>query len=65
MKTFIPENIESKHERVDLIIKNLPGKSSGYFDGNSYYYDKENKKYYCVDFDYNIYEISKITYDEV
>lgn len=52
MKTFIPENFDSKREKIKQITQNLLCKSSGCYDGNSYYYD--NEKYYNVDINYNI-----------
>jgi uncharacterized protein (DUF2147 family) len=57
--------MDIKEEKVNQIIKNLPGKSSGFFDGNHYYYDKKIEKYYSVDIDYNIDEISKNFYDSI
>ena len=65
MHQFTPEDTQTKYERAQRLTKGLPGKSSGYFDGTHYYYDQYNNKYYSVDIDYNISEISKESYDSI
>lgn len=65
MYKFTTENEKTKYDKVKCFTQGLSGKSSGCYDGESYYYDHYKNKYYHINSDYTIYEISKKMYDSI